>query len=101
MTSAFKINLEPGSASSLVWLNAMKQADNDEIFLSNLALLVDYKWEQVCEWIRLDGIIHLVYAVLLGVDAVFFDDDYGDIGPTLSKVFMIIYTLIMLAREMY
>ena len=45
MTSAFKLNLTPGSDESISWINSMNNAANHEVFDSKLVLLVDYKWE--------------------------------------------------------
>ena len=69
--------------------------------MSNLSLLVDYKWENVKNWIFLDGVLHLFFAAMLGLDAVFFDDA-DSAANKVSKTFMIIYTVFpMLTREIY
>ena len=73
LSSAFKMNHQIGSKDSIKWLKCLRDAQNHDIFLSNLKILVDYKWENVKWWVISDMIFHIVYAVLLGFDAIFFD----------------------------
>ena len=101
LTSAYKMCHAPGSEESIEWLEALTQAENKEIFLSNLKLLVDYKWNKVYKFVLADGILHLFYAVLLAIDTTFFDKkEINGFKP--MKLFMICYTFFfLLFREFY
>ena len=94
------MNHEPGSEDSLKWLKSMRDAENHDIFLSNLIILVDYKWENVKYYVYFDGIVHLIYGAFLAIDASFFDIP-TDKGFATAKVVMTIYTVVMLIREIY
>jgi hypothetical protein len=94
------MNHEPGSKDSLNWLRCLKDAENNDIFLSNLIILVDFKWENVKYYVYLDGIVHLIYGLFLGIDASFFDNTEKK-EYFYSKVVMTVYTVIMLIREFY
>jgi hypothetical protein len=69
LTSTFQINDIPGSQNSLKWLLKMKQAENDEVFMSNLKLLVDYKWNRVFPWLVGDLIFHFCYYLIVCFEA--------------------------------
>ena len=69
MTSTFMINTIPGSDNSIQWLQKMKDAKNDEIFMSNLELLVNFKWNQVWNFILADTFAHLFYYLLVSLEA--------------------------------
>ena len=68
-TTIRRINFTPGSSSSVDWLKRIFDANNREVFRSNLVLLIDYKWEQVKHLVYYHGLIYIVYAILLILDA--------------------------------
>ena len=68
------MNHQVGSDDSIMWLKALKDAENNDIYLSNLRILVDYKWEKVQKMVFIDMFFHILYAVLIGVDATLFDN---------------------------
>lgn len=95
LTSAFKINRKIGSQDRIDWLNALNEAQNDEVFLSNVSLLVDFMWHQDYYWVCFDGIIHLIYAILLIGETTLFDDE------KLSKYILIAVTAVLFTKEVY
>lgn len=96
LTSAFKINTEPGSNDSLNWLKNMKDAKNHEIFYSNLIHLVNYKWEQVSAYIYFEGFVYITYYTYVGiVDSSLFSNQIW------SKWISFIFTIIMILFELY
>ena len=45
-TSTIPMNLMPGSNTSLNFLQALKNAENSDIFRTCVAKFIDYKWQQ-------------------------------------------------------
>lgn len=91
LSSAFKMNHQVGSNDSIKWLQCLKEAENSDIFLSNLKILVDYKWEKVKHLVILDAFFNILYAFLLGVDAIAFNDITSE-RFKYAKIVMTAYT---------
>ena len=77
------------------WLLKLAEAENKEVFLSNIKLFVDYMWDQDRYYVALDGIIHLVYAIMLSADAIFWDEEI------LMKKILIIFTGVLILKEIF
>ena len=64
------------------------------MFRSNLVLLIDYKWEQVKHMVHLHGLVYIVYAILLVLDAHWLAED----GT--SKIVLGGYSVILFLKEL-
>lgn len=95
LTSTFQINPVPGSKNSIEWLLRMKQAENDEVFMSNLKLLIDYKFNRVFKWLLADLIFHLFYYFLVCLEA----SSWG--RTNIYRWMTLSYTIILLIVEMF
>lgn len=95
MTSAFKINLTPGSKESLEWLGKMKNAQNEDVFLSKFVLLVDYKWNQVKNWIYAETALYLFFYGFVTIDQVLFAKSIE------TKYIGLILNVFMMAYEFF
>jgi hypothetical protein len=62
--------------------------------MSNLNLIVDYKWEQDLFYIKVDTMFHLLYYLLIGFEA----SDAGTNAPWFRWL-TLIYTFILLTIE--
>lgn len=73
----------------------MKQAENDEVFMSNLKLLIDYKFNRVFKWLLADLIFHLFYYFLVCLEA----SSWG--RTNIYRWMTLSYTIILLIVEMF
>lgn len=89
LTSAFKINNSIGSKQRIEWLTLLNEAQNDDVFLSNISLLVDFMWDQDYHLVLIDGVVHLAYAILLTIDAMFLDHNRNSKYATLGITFFL------------
>jgi hypothetical protein len=53
----------------------MQYASNDEVFLSKIVILVDYKWSKVSHFIFIEGWFYLAFYFIISIDSIFFSND--------------------------
>jgi len=65
MTLQFTCDLSAGSVYSAKLLNEMAFSPNKELFRSNIKILLEYKWENLKNWIMFQNMILLSYIIFL------------------------------------
>ena len=65
MTLQFTCDLSAGSLYSEKLLNKMAFSPNKELFRSNIKILLEYKWDNLKNWIMLLNMILLAYVIFL------------------------------------